>query len=170
LVKDAQLAYRAFGDHFGEADVVFVPPFGRISKALLEVLPDVGFSGISGAAGWLERQLWRLSDWNIRVPTVASLFRSKVPRLDVQIDPIDWHGRTAQDPATITQSLVRCLRTRRNGPLASNLPIGLVTHHLDHDEKVWQACEILLQILRRHEAATFLHVGQYFRRFAEAGN
>jgi hypothetical protein len=170
LLKDAQLAYRAFSNHFGGADVVFVPPFGRISRALVRALPEIGFSGISGAAGWLERKLSHLSDWNIRIPTVGSLCRSDVPRLDVQIDPIDWRDRTAHNPAMISQTLVRCLRARRNGLLASSLPIGLVTHHLDHDESVWRACDALVRLLRRHEAVKFLHVCQFFSRIPEAAH
>jgi hypothetical protein len=164
LVDDARLAQRAFSRYFSDTEAVFVPPFGRISRTLVTVLPEIGFSGISGAAGWLERKLSRLADWNIHVPRVASLCRSHVPRLDVQIDPIDWRGRTAHDPAVISQALVRCLRARRSGLLDSKLPIGLVTHHLDHDESVWLACDALLQLLRRHEATNFLHVDQFFRR------
>jgi hypothetical protein len=162
LVDDAQLAYRAFTSQFGVTDVVFVPPFGRISRSLVRALPNIGFSGISGAAGWLERRLSRLSDWNIRMPTVASLRRSDVPRLDVQIDPIDWGARRAHDPAIIEHALARSLRARRNGWLASSLPIGVVTHHLDHDETVWRTCDALLGLLRSHEAVEFLHVGDFF--------
>jgi hypothetical protein len=170
LVNDARLAYRTFSDYFGEMNVVFVPPFGRISRTLVRALPEIGYTGISGAAGWLERKLSLLSDWNIRIPTVEPSCWSSIPRLDVQIDPIDWRNRTAHDPATIGQSLVRCLRARRSGLLASNLPIGLVTHHLAHDENVWQACDAVLQLLRRHEAIEFLHVGQFFKGIAEAAH
>jgi hypothetical protein len=103
-----------------------------------------------------------LSDWNIRLPTTGSSRRRGVPRLDVQIDPIDWRERTACDPALISQALVRCLRARRNGLVASSLPIGLVTHHLDHDESVWRTCDAILRLLREHEAVEFLHVAQFF--------
>jgi hypothetical protein len=163
LVRDAYQAYQAFSNHFCEVDVVFVPPFGRVSRTLVRALPDIGFSGISGAAGWLERKLAQLSDWNIRIPTRSLLWRSGMPRLDVQIDPIDWRKRTARDPAVISQALVRCLRARRNGLLAPSLPIGLVTHHLDHDENIWRACDAALRLIRRHEATQFLHIRQFFR-------
>jgi hypothetical protein len=170
LVNDACLAYRAFAGYFGDNGVVFVPPYGRISKKLVKALPEIGFSGLSGAAGWLERKLSHLSDWNIRIPTVAPLSWSGVPRLDVQIDPIDWRNRTAHDPATISQALVRCLRARRNGWLASSLPIGFVTHHLAHNETIWQACDAVLRLVRRHEAVQFLHVGQFFSQNAKAAH
>ncbi len=163
LVSDAQLARRAFASHFGKVDAVFVPPFGRISRALLTALPEIGFSGISGAAGWLERKLSYLSDWHVGIPAIASLRRCTVPTLDVQIDPIDWRDRTAHDPRVISHALVRCLRARRNGSLASSLPIGIVTHHLDHEESIWRVCDALLQLLRSHEAAKFLHVAQFFQ-------
>jgi hypothetical protein len=169
LVNDACSAYRAFSDYFGEVDAVFVPPFGRITKTLVRTLPEIGFIGVSGAAGWLERKLSHLSDLNIRIPTIGSSCWSSIPRLDVQIDPIDWQGGTAHDPATISQSLVRCLRARRNGLLASNLPIGLVTHHLAHDENVWRTCDTILRILRSHEAVEFLRVDHFFREIASAG-
>ena len=163
LVADARLAHCAFSSHFGAADVVFVPPFGRMSQALVSALPQIGFSGISGAAGWLERRLSQLSDWDIRVPRIGPVYRSEVSRLDVQIDPINWQDRTAHDPAKINQILVRCLRARRHGLLASSLPIGIVTHHLDHDESIWRACDALLQLLRCHQAVKFLNVRDFFR-------
>jgi hypothetical protein len=167
LIRDARLAHRAFSNHFGDVGAVFVPPFGRISRALVSVLPEIGFSGISGAAGWLERKLSHFSDWHVRIPATASFSRSDMPKLDVQIDPIDWRDRTAHEPLVISQALVRCLRARRFGLLASTLPIGLVTHHLDHDERVWQICDNILGLLRRHEAIRFLHVGQFFQTVRE---
>ncbi len=169
LVSDAQLARRAFGNHFRTVDAVFVPPFGRISRALLTALPEIGFTGVSNAAGWLERKLLYLSDWHVRIPAIGSSRRCNVQTLDVQIDPIDWPDRTAHDPLVISRALVRCLRARRHGLLPSSLPIGIVTHHLDHDESVWQVCDALLQLLRRHEAVKFLHVGKFFQTTRKSG-
>jgi hypothetical protein len=164
LVSEARLAYRTFSSHFGERGIVFVPPFGRISKPLVRALPELGFSGVSAAAGWLERRLSRLSDWNVRFPIAAAQPWSCVPRLDVHIDPINWRTRTAHHPAIISQALVRCLRARRNGWLDVNRPIGLVTHHRDHDESIWQVCDALLQVVRPHPAVQFLHADQFFGR------
>lgn len=169
-VHDAQLAFNTFRKYFSDADVVFVPPFGQISRAMIRALPGIGFAGLSSGPGWLERKLSHLPAWEVRVPGVKTARWSNIPRLDVQVDPIDWQRRTAHSADTICDAIVRCLRPRRIGFLASDVPIGLVTHHLAHDGKVWEACKDVLDLLRHHVAVEFLHVGQFFGAIARAPN
>ena len=170
LLHDAQLAFSTFRKCFAGSDVVFVPPFGQISRAMIRALPGIGFAGLSGGPGWLERKLSHLPGWTVRIPGVKVPNWSNVPRLDVQIDPIDWKMRTAHSADTICDAIVRCLRPRRMGFLASDVPIGLVTHHLAHDDKIWAACNDVLDFLRHHDAVEFLHVGQFFEASARMRN
>lgn len=170
LIHDAQLAFNTFSRHFTDADAVFVPPFGQISRAMIRALPGIGFRGVSAGPGWLERKLSRLPDWNIRIPGAKVPRWTRLPRLDVQIDPIDWRKRTAHSADRICDAIVRCLRPRRMGFLASDVPIGVVTHHMAHDDKIWQVCDGVLGFLRHHDAVEFLHVGQFFAAGAHARN
>jgi hypothetical protein len=162
LIQDAQLALSTFRKYFVNYDVVFVPPFGQISRPMIRALPGIGFAGLSGGPRWLERKLLHLSSWAVRIPRVNFAGWSSIPRLDVQIDPIDWRRRTAHSTDTICNVIVRCLRLRRMGFIASDTPIGFVTHHLDHDDKVWAICNDVLNFLRHHDAVEFLQVGQFF--------
>jgi hypothetical protein len=165
LIEDAQSALCTFRRHFPGTDAVFVPPFGQISRALTRSLPRIGFAGISAGPGWLERKLWHLPSWNVHIPGTSRANMRRwfgIPRLDVQIDPIDWHGRTAHSADKMCNAIVRCLRLRRLGFLASDMPVGFLTHHLDHDDKIWRMCSDVLDLLRNHDAVEFLHVGEFF--------
>jgi len=58
-------------------------------------------------------------------------------RFDAHIDPIDWRGsRSAVSKETIVNELINLLKT--------NAPIGLMTHHLVHDEAIWSLCSDLV--------------------------
>jgi hypothetical protein len=160
-IRDAQSALSAFRTHFSGYDAVFVPPFGRISRAVTRALPAIGFAGVSVGPGWLERKLSYLPPLAVRVPTIRMPRRS-IPRLDVQIDPIDWRRGTAHSADAICRAIVRTLRPRRMGFLPSDAPVGLVTHHLAHDESIWAVCNDAMDILREHRAVEFLHVGRFF--------
>jgi hypothetical protein len=161
-MKDARSAFGTFRRYFAGYDAVFVPPFGQISGAMIRALAAIGFAGVSAGPGWLERKLSYLPSMAIRIPSVKVASRSGIPRLDVHIDPIDWQRRTAHSEDTICNAIVRSLRPRRMGLLASDLPIGFVTHHLAHDDRIWGACNDALDVLRGHRAAEFLHVGHFF--------
>jgi hypothetical protein len=169
-IRDAQSALGAFREYFAGYDAVFVPPFGQISGAMTRALPAIGFAGVSTGPGWLERKLSHLPSLAIRVPSVKVAPRSSIPRLDVHIDPIDWQTRTAHSADTICDAIVRSLRPRRMGLFASEMPVGLVTHHLAHDDRIWGACNDALDILRNHRAAEFVHVGQFFGATAPKEN
>jgi hypothetical protein len=168
-IKDARSAFCAFRKYFAGYDAVFVPPFGQISRAMTRALPAIGFAGLSAGPGWLERKLSHFPSLAIRIPTVRVVRWSNIPRLDVHIDPIDWQRRTAHSVDTICNAVVRSLRPRRMGILAAEIPVGLVTHHLAHDDCIWGACNDALDVLRNHRAVEFLHVGQFFGT-ARVGN
>jgi len=161
MYQEAELAFGKFSQHFTERCVIFVPPFGQISKEMIEALPGIGFAGLSGGPSWLEFKLLRLTDWRIRIPGVK-VPKSSIPRLDVQIDPINWRQGAAHTVETICRTLTRCLRARRMGFLATDVPIGLVTHHQVHNESIWRVCGDILDVLRTHKAVNFLRVDQFF--------
>ena len=49
--------------------------------------------------------------------------------------------------------LAAAIAARLDGDADADEPIGLLTHHLIHDEAVWRFCEALLDRLRRHDTS-----------------
>jgi peptidoglycan/xylan/chitin deacetylase (PgdA/CDA1 family) len=161
--RDAEQAYEVFSGHFGATNVVFVPPFGRIAPALIEDLPRIGFTALSTGPRRSERMMLRL---DLRLPWTPAIRiprPSGIPRFDIHVDVIDWTRRTARDRDAIAAELLANLRLRRRGMLPSSHPIGLLTHHLAHDEAIWRSCHELLDALCGHEAVEPLDADRLFR-------
>lgn len=96
---------------------LFIPPWNRIAKDL--PLSTLGYEGLS-VFGQRE-----ISDQN------------GLLRFDAHIDPIDWRGtRSAVGLQTIVNQLTELM--------ADDAPIGLMTHHLVHDDAIWAAVETLV--------------------------
>ena len=111
-VGQAERGLRLVGETFGKrALAVFVPPWNRLAPDMPDALARLDYRGVSV--------------YGERMPR-----RAPLPRFDAHIDPIDWRGtRSAVDPARLAMHL--------RGLLEEDAPIGLMTHHLAHDEPVW---------------------------------
>ncbi len=106
---------------------VFVPPWNRIAGKLVPQLPHLGFTG--------------LSTFGDRPPPVPGL-----RQINCHIDPVDWRKERSLVPQeAIIATLVRAITERSDG--ATDEPIGILTHHLVHDEAIWEFCEALLERL-----------------------
>jgi hypothetical protein len=104
------------------AQRVFVPPWNDVHPALPEALRDSGYLALSA---WGE--IGRAGD-----------------RLDAHIDLMRWRkGARFRGAARVHAALADALRRRR---LAQqwDAPIGLLTHHLDHDPAAWAFLEAFL--------------------------
>jgi hypothetical protein len=126
----------------GQLQPVFVPPWNRLAPDCLPAMPDLGLTAVStfGARG---------SYW--AAPGLAAL--------NTHIDPIDWHGH--DNAATAERSLaVTCahLRAMRAGQQDLQ-PLGLLTHHLRHDETIWAFAAAFLSRTASHAAVHWLDVG-----------
>ena len=107
---------------------VFVPPWNRIAKELVPVLPRLGFAGLST---FTDRTRARPAEGLVQVNT--------------HVDPIDWHGtRSLAEPERIVASLARAVERRIAGAADRDEPIGFLTHHLVQDEVIWWLCEKLI--------------------------
>lgn len=116
-----------FGDRFVP---VLVPPWNRISPAVVRALPATGLAGVSTFT-WMH-------------PYARS-------RLQSHIDVIKWKkGRTFIGYHCAGLRLDLQLARRRNAP---DEPIGILTHHLDHDEACFEFLMELYSIIRRHPGA-----------------
>jgi hypothetical protein len=158
MIGDAQAALGLFGEHFSTVKAIFVPPFNRVTGAMVKTLPKIGFFGVSLMPNFLERKILQFGPrlaWSglIKIPDFAEF-----PRVDVHLDLINWKTKTAQETNTTVSQLVLHLRARRLG-LIANTPIGLLTHHLVHDERIWRALNEATEALNSHSAVEFVDVG-----------
>jgi peptidoglycan/xylan/chitin deacetylase (PgdA/CDA1 family) len=120
-----------FGDR---ALPLLVPPWNRIDRALLPALGRLGFGAVSVYG--------RAKPAPIRV-------------VNSHVDPIDWHGgRGCRDIGALVGTLTEELRWRRE--TGSNEPVGVLTHHLVHDEAVWRFLEGLLEATAANPACLWL--------------
>jgi hypothetical protein len=145
---DTMFALQVFHRHFAAIPAVFVPPFGRISMAVIDALPAIGFVGLSGGQRPFERRAARIAVRFGWVPAVNIASAGPLPRIDAHIDLIDWRSGSAQDIALVADWLVGQLRLRRRGFLPARTPVGLLTHHRVHDERIWQLLESLIDALK----------------------
>lgn len=127
---------------------VLVPPWNRIGDDILPLLPDLGFRAVSGFKP-------RPSDWAA----------NGLLWLNTQVDPIDWHGNNNAAAAALSLGMAcATLRAIRTGELPPQ-PVGLLTHHLRHDQTIWDFVAGFFKATRHPavrwiDAATALTAGQ----------
>lgn len=126
-MEEAGRGLRVIEDRFGDhALPVFIPPWNRIAPDMPEALAQSRFRG--------------LSVYGEREP-----HHTPLPRFDAHLDPIDWRGtRSAVDPAGFIAHIVDLME--------SDAPIGLMTHHLVHDDAIWDLVEAVVTHLTRRGA------------------
>lgn len=113
LAADAKAGKARIDAMFGDlAAPIFIPPWNRMMPELAKPLATLGFEAFSAYAQ--------------RTPSVEPLVR-----LDALIDPIEWRGsRSAVSPDPLIRHVAELLE--------SDAPIGLMTHHLVHDDSIWE--------------------------------
>ena len=134
-------AWMAFGANLRP---VLVPPWNRIAPDLVPLLPGLGYRGLSTFKHRTARQ---------PVPGLVEA--------NTHLDPIDWHGtRGLRDPQRLVAELGELIARRAEG--ATDEPIGLLTHHLVHDQAVWDFCAALLERLSSSAAVRYPFVDEIF--------
>lgn len=152
LVGDAaeglRLTRAAFADR---ACPIFVPPWNRISDEAAAALPTLGYSGLSTFAGATSP------------PDIEGFVR-----IETHFDPVDWRGsRGLADLDALLDSLATLLTDMASG--ARQGPVGLLTHHLAHDETVWTFLESLMGRLAVHATLRFRRAETLFSVDQRAG-
>lgn len=113
---------------------VLVPPWNRIDADLPPLLPGLGFTALSCFA-----------------PTPPA---SPIPRLDCDLDVIDWrHGRVGRPLDDLARRIADIVGRQDR--------LGLLTHHLAHDEAAWEAVEEMLGGLALHPAVAMAAAALY---------
>jgi hypothetical protein len=109
---------------YGERAIpMLVPPWNRIDPGLLPDLGSIGFTALS-----------------VYGPAKPAASLSVI---NTHVDPMDWHGtRGCRDHADLVRDIVGQL----DRAFASGEPVGLLTHHLVHDEAAWAFLEGLFEV------------------------
>jgi hypothetical protein len=117
---------------------MLVPPWNRIDDALL---PD-------------------LSPFGYRAVSVFGLAKqAPITLVNTHIDIMRWHGvRGGLPHAGLIGRLVEELRNRFDG---NDEPIGVMTHHLVHDDLAWGFVEALFEETAGHDAIEWRPVGNF---------
>lgn len=128
LKQAIEVLETGFGDQLIK---LFVPPWNRISLDLLPVLAASGYRGVS--------------TYGARSTTFAA---TNLMQINTHIDPIYWRGhRGLVASETLIEGIATTLRERREGRTEASEPLGLLTHHLVHDDDIWSFCGEVLRVL-----------------------
>ncbi len=146
LVEEARLASAVFSAHFRRPPV-FVPPYCSISPHLERRLKEFGFKRLSNVPGKTQRRLTKLHRSISNLPSLPRYLAMSVPNVNIHIDVIDWGAHSAKSSHQIASELLGELRMRRKGYIPPHTPIGVLTHHLVHDDLIWRSFEELLENL-----------------------
>ena len=113
----------------GRVSGLVVPPWNRIDDAVLARIGEAGFAGAS-AHGWLEA-------------------RRPARMINAHIDIIHWSGgRVGREIDWLYLELARNLNEARRRDFRA---VGILTHHLAHDEKAWANLETMMDRLAEAE-------------------
>jgi hypothetical protein len=147
MMADAHNGQVALERKFGNAgwQRVFVPPFHALSIPFKMMLPSLGYRGLSAG---LPRTL--------PIDTVTEV--------NADVDIMDWLERKAHGLDVISKMLVEQLVSRRQGQIPAGSPIGLLTHHLAHDEGAWRSVTELLRFLKTEPAVELVPAQLLFGR------
>ena len=115
----------------GRLSSILVPPWNRLSRKVAARLHEIGFTALS-TNSWHEDG-------------------SSLPQLNTQIDIVDWangkRGRSLE--WTMGELLRRLEQAREHG----GAPLGILSHHLVHDEQAWVTLEALIRYLKEQDFA-----------------
>jgi peptidoglycan/xylan/chitin deacetylase (PgdA/CDA1 family) len=117
--------------HGDRAVPLLVPPWNRIEPDLVPLLGGIGFSALS---------------------TFGPAKPAAIRVINANVDLIDWHGtRGCRDHAVLVREIIAQLE-REDGV------VGLLTHHLVHDEAAWRFLGQLFEVTSRHECCRWRSV------------
>jgi hypothetical protein len=131
LTRGRRRLERLFGDRILP---VLVPPFNLIAPHLIASVRKTGFTHLSVDGDFTGLDF---------------------PTRNVHVDIIDWNKVSAVPTAQAVRDVVMALRLRRYGLIARASPIGIMTHHLAHDEAAWSLAQELLSRIAGRRTVVF---------------
>ena len=110
---------------------ILVPPWNRISEAVVAALPTAGYRALSTFGD-------------------AHLNAAGLTVVNADLDVVDWKaGKVFRGESRLLATLVEAL----DAALPSGRAVGVMTHHRDHDEGCWTFLEDLFARTTAHPAA-----------------
>ena len=149
MAAEVAAGWQRIRDRFAaRARPVFVPPWNRVTEALLPHLRQAGLTGLSAKGPRA-------------IPSVTG-----ITVRDVAVDIIDWRGgRGFLGTGAVLGQIVEGLQARRLGEGdADHGPLGILTHHLVHDDAAWDFLVALCRHLDRSGAVRWQDVDAVFTR------
>ena len=110
---------------------VLVPPWNRIAESVLDARHEVGLRGFSA---------------------IGPAPRSEAHWVNTHLDIIDWQTRGPRSRADLYAQLCREVEQRLTGDLE---PLGVLTHHLAHQQPSWDFLDELFAFTARHGAVAW---------------
>ncbi|MFI5011009.1 MAG: glycosyltransferase [Hyphomicrobiales bacterium] len=131
---------------------MLAPPWNRIGEDLTARLGEAGFAGLSTFKRRRAREA---------APGVL--------QVNTHVDPVFWRGHGGlRDEAAMLDDLAALARETAARAPEEREPIGLLTHHLEHDPWVWRFVEELLACLSTHRAVRFTRPAEFLAGQTEA--
>ena len=116
---------------------VFVPPWNRLADL---VAAELGTCGVLAVSAFGRRN-----------PGATPR------RLNCHIDIVNWRGdRGFLGTGAVLDALVSLLTEFRTSSAKNTEPVGLLTHHRDHDEGCWRFLEDLMTVSADHPGAHWI--------------
>ncbi|WEX75591.1 polysaccharide deacetylase family protein [Sinorhizobium numidicum] len=144
VVRELRMGYARLAALYPTSFVpLLVPPWNRIDFGLIADLPEIGFRALS-----------------VFGPEASGKFALVRPDpelviINTHVDVMDWHGtRGCRDHGEIVRDIARRLDLLSDG----HETVGILTHHLVHDESVWTFLSELFEITARHPACSWRKV------------
>src|SRR5690606_3882200 len=140
-VADLAAGAARLRDLFGDKLLpVLVPPWNRIAPAVARRLCEVGLTGLS---------------------TFTWMYPCERRQLQAHFDIIKWHGdRRFIGWRSAALRFDLQLARRRTNPAE---PIGVLSHHLAHDDACFEFLARFFDIARRHPGARFPRIAELAR-------
>jgi hypothetical protein len=133
LIELAQSRMRLTNFFGARAGDWYVPPWNRLEMGVAAGLPDIGFRAVSAFADTL---------FHLAPALVQS---------NTHVDLMDWKGgRIGRTTQAVAIDLAAQLMLARQNNWA---PVGILTHHLVHDQTAWSALNDVLETVSQHPAA-----------------
>jgi hypothetical protein len=92
----------------------------------------------------------------------AAMDGARVVIANAHVDPMNWRERGFAGLDKTLSGLLGELRARRTGATDAEEPLGLLTHHLDHDDAFWDFLDDLFRVTSAHPAARWITVAEAF--------
>ena len=128
---------------------VLVPPWNRIAPALLPRLESIGFTGLSTFG--------------------PRLRRTPIPILNSHVDIMNWRVRRFAGADVVLERFIELLEAQRRAANDPGEPIGLLTHHRQHDRAAEQFLDRLVRHVAKSEGARWLSLDEVLAEVTSPG-